>query len=96
MQDFPVGRQSQREGPNSLFGNFFAENCMKMKKLDSEGGTHPWCPPWSLTHVVSEKYFMFMYVLSDLNTSENNALHDGIEHFYTFGLFDYKTKAVSE
>ena len=48
IQDFPEGgTNSKRVCANLLFCNFFfAENCMKWKNLDPEGGTCPWHPSW--------------------------------------------------
>ena len=45
IQDFPEEVVNSKSGcANLLFCNFFAKNCMKMKKFGPGGGARPWYP----------------------------------------------------
>ena len=56
IQDFREGCQQHKGCVNLLFANFFAKNCMKMRKIESgEGihGTHPLDLPLCTVHVMT-------------------------------------------
>ena len=63
IQDFPKGHQPQRGGENLLFGIIFAENCMKMKKMDLEEVRISHDPPPTCNDIAHSKYQSVVLIL---------------------------------
>ena len=59
---FPTGGANPREGcENVLFGNIFAENCMKMREIGLRGGTRPRATPGFATANVARKVLVSVH-----------------------------------
>ena len=65
IQDFPYGgANSQRGWANLLFGQLFAEKCMKMKKFGPGGSASPAPPPLRSTNAIHCEHSRFFFTLS--------------------------------